>query len=229
MSRYCLALLLILPLAAVADDRPLSYDRIDLSESATVDVDNDLLVAELFAQAEGSDAAAPANQVNQLIAWAVAAAKHHDAIRVQTLGYHSNPVYKNSTIRGWRVSQSMRLESRDSGVLSDLIGQLQARLKVSSIGYQVSDQQRRKHVDDLTDEALRRFTERATRIARTLGHSGFRIVRLSINDDQPRPMPVARGLMMEAAADVAVAAPQLEAGTRKLSVSVSGEIELDPK
>jgi len=229
MIRHYLILLLMLPLAANADNRPVTYDRIDLRESATIDVDNDLLVAELFAQAEGRDAAAPANEVNQLIGWAVHQAKRHDAITVQTLGYHSNPVYKNSTIRGWRVSQSIRLESRDSGVLSNLIGDLQAKLKVRSIGYQVSDQQRRKHVDDLTDAALQRFTERANRIARTLGHSGFRIVRLSINDDQPRPMPVARGMMMEAAADRAVSAPHLEAGTRKLSVSVSGEIELDPK
>lgn len=229
MSRYCLALLFILPLAAIADSRPLTYDRIELHESATTDVDNDLLVAELFAQAEGRDAATPANQVNQLIAWAIDQAKQHDTIKLQTLGYNSNPVYKNSTIHGWRVSQSIRLESHDSSVLSNLIGELQAKLKVSSIGYQVSDQQRRNHLDDLTDAALRRFTERATRIARTLGHGGFRIVRLSINDDQPRPMPVARGLMMEAAGDRAVAAPQLEAGTRKLSVSINGEIELDPK
>ncbi|MCB1772966.1 MAG: SIMPL domain-containing protein [Gammaproteobacteria bacterium] len=229
MRPYYLALLLILPLTAIANNQPLTYDRIDLQESATVDVDNDLLVAELFAQAEGRDAAAPANQVNQLVAWAIEQARRHDAVKLQTLGYNSNPMYKNSTIHGWRVSQSIRLESHDSSVLSDLIGELQAKLKVSSIGYQVSDQQRRKHLDDLTDDALRRFTERAARIARTLGHGGFRIVRLSINDDQPRPMPVARGMMMEAAGDRAVSAPQLEAGTRKLSVSIHGEIELDPK
>jgi len=205
------------------------YNRVSLNESAQTEIDNDLLVAVLFAQAEGKDAATPADEVNRIMDWAVNLAKSHPEVKVQTLGYHSNAVYKKSAIRGWRVNQSLRLESRDSRLLGDLIAKLQEQLKVQSIGYQVSDEQRRKHLDGLTAEALARFQGRAEHIAKSLGRSGYRVVRLNINDSRHNPMPVARGMMMEASTDSAVAPARIEAGTQKMTISVNGEIELSEK
>lgn len=205
------------------------YNRVSLNESAQTEVDNDLLVAVLFAQAEGKDAATPADEVNRIMDWAVNLAKSHPEVKVQTLGYHSNAIYKKSVIRGWRVNQSLRLESRDSRLLGDLIAKLQEKLKVQSIGYRVSDEQRRKHLDGLTAEALARFQARAAHIAKSLGRSGFRVVRLNINDNRQNPMPVARGMRMEASADQSVAPARIEAGTRKMTISVNGEIELSEK
>ena len=231
MSRHyvplCLALMLSTapPLFAHQDELP--YNRVNLNESAMTEIDNDLLVTVLFAQAEGRDAAAPADEVNRKIDWAVNLAKSHTAIKVQTLSYSTQPVYSKSNIRGWRVNQSLRLESRDSRLLGDLIGKLQEQLQVKSIGYQVSDEQRRKYLDTLTTEALQRFSARAAHIAKSLGRSGFRIVRLHINDGQNRPMPMARGMMLESAkADMSVAPARIEAGTQQMTVSVNGEIEL---
>ena len=205
------------------------YNRVSLNESAHTEVDNDLLVAVLFAQAEGKDAAMPADEVNRIMDWAVNLAKSHPEVKVQTLGYHSHAIYKNNAIRGWRVNQSLRLESRDSRLLGDLIASLQEQLQVQSIGYQVSDEQRRKHLDGLTAEALARFQARAEHIAKSLGRSGYRVVRLNISDSRHNPMPVARGMMMEAGADQAVAPARIEAGTRKMTISVNGEIELSEK
>ena len=51
--------LLLIPLHASAHQDPPSYNRITLNESAQREIDNDLLVAVLFAQAEGRDAATP--------------------------------------------------------------------------------------------------------------------------------------------------------------------------
>jgi predicted secreted protein len=224
-------LLLLLAFSATpsANQEPPVYNRINLNASAEQDIDNDLLVVVLFAQAEGSDAAAPADEVNREMDWAVGVARSHPTVKVQTLAYSTQPVYNKSTIRGWRVQQSLRLESRDSRLLGDLIGQLQERLKLQSIGYQVSDERRREHLGTLTSTALERFTERAAQIARTLGRNGFQIVRLNIDDGHHGPAPVMRGMMMEAKADAAVAPPRIEAGTRKMTVSVSGEIELNPQ
>ena len=202
------------------------YNRVSLNESAQTEVDNDLLVAVLFAQAEGRDAATPADEVNRMMDWAVTVARSHPEVKVQTLGYHSNALYNKSTIRGWRVNQSLRLESRDSRLLGDLIAELQEQLQVQSIGYQVSDEQRRKHLDDLTAEALARFQDRATHIAKSLGRGGYRVVRLNINDSRQNPMPVARAMMMEASTDRGVAPARIEAGTQQMTISVNGEIEL---
>ncbi|MDJ0741365.1 MAG: SIMPL domain-containing protein, partial [Gammaproteobacteria bacterium] len=156
-----LPLLAILSLCAVAlpaiAAEALRYDRVTLNAAAEADVDNDLLVAVLTAQAEGRDAATPADAVNRQMDWAVTLANSVAGVKVQTLGYTSHAVYNKSKIRGWRVSQSLRLESGDGRVLGDLIARLQEQLHVQSIGYQVSDAQRRSHRDTLTDTALARF------------------------------------------------------------------------
>lgn len=227
-SRYLFTAAVCLMLAAPAvADRPLSYNRVNLNESAQTEVDNDLMIAVMTAQAEGSDAAAPADEVNRQMDWAVAMARSLPEVKVQTLGYSTQAIYNKSKIRGWRVSQSLRLESRDSRVLGDLIAHLQEQLRVQSLGYRVSDDQRRRHVGELTDSALTRFRARAQAVAEAMGRSSYRLVQLHINDGGHSPMPVARGMMMEAArADAGGAPARIEAGTQTLSVSVNGEIEL---
>ncbi len=218
--------LALLSIQAFAGSDDAQYNRVSLNESAQIEVDNDLLVVVMFAQAEGRDAAAPADEVNRRMDWAVNMAKSHPEVKVQTLGYQTSPLYNKSTIRGWRVNQSLRLESRDGRLLGDLVGRLQEQLQVQSIAYQVSEGQRREQLDGLTAQALARFQDRAAHIAKTLGRSGYRVVRININDGRHSPMPIARGMMMEASADVAVAPPRLEAGTQQMSVSIDGEIEL---
>ena len=227
-----LILILVFTLAAgplQAHQDPPQYNRVSLNESAQTEVENDLLVAVLFAQAEGRDAAAPADQVNKMMDWAVNLAQSHTGIKVQTLAYRSNAIYNKGNLRGWRVNQSLRLESRDSRELGDLIARLQEQLKVQSIGYQVSDEKRRQHLDSLTAEALSRFQARADHIAKSLGRKGFRLVRININDSRQNPMPMARGMMMEASADSRVAPARIEAGTQTMTISVNGEIELREK
>lgn len=205
----------------------LSYNRVSLSESAQTEVNNDLLVAVMTAQAEGRDAKTPADQVNRQMDWAVNLARSVPGTKLQTLGYSTQAVYNKNKIRGWRVSQSLRLESRDSRELGDLIARLQEQLRVQSLGYRVSDERRRAHVDTLTEAALDRFQARAAAIADAMGRSSYRVVQLHINDGQRRPMAVARGATMEAAsADFSVAPARIEAGTQTMSVSVNGEIEL---
>jgi predicted secreted protein len=146
---------------------------------------------------------------------------------VQTLNYQTNPVYTKDRIRAWRVRQALRLESRDSRLLGDLVGRLQESLQMESLSYQVSDAERRSRTEALTATALQRFEARARHIAETLGRSGYRIVQIRIDDDHRPPMPVARGVMFEAAmADSAPAPARIEAGTSEIGVRVSGEIEL---
>jgi len=78
-----------------AGDTPLTYDRINLSASASDEVENDTLVAQLYVQKEGRNATHLAKQVNQDIAWAVKHAKTKSGIKVQTLDYHMVGEYAN--------------------------------------------------------------------------------------------------------------------------------------
>jgi predicted secreted protein len=206
-------------------DSPL-YNRVSLNAAAQTEVETDLLVVVLFAQAEGRDAATPADEVNRSMDWAMSMLQGNADLKAQTLGYHSSAIYKDDKIRGWRVKQSLRLEGRDSRLVGDVIGELQAQLNVESIDYQVSDERRREHVDTLTATALARFQQRAEHIAKSLGRADYRLVRLNINDGGHSPMPRLGGRMMSAQADSTVAPARIEAGTQVITVSVNGEIEL---
>lgn len=223
LSCLCLAIGL-LPFAAPATDLP-TYNRVAFSESASTEVDNDLLVVILFAQSEDQDPQGPANEVNQAIDWALAMAADQPRIKTQTLGYQTTPYYRDGKIRGWRVRQSLRLEGADSQALGDLTGRLQARLAVQSVEYTVSDERRRETLKALTDSALGHFTRRAQQTAMALGRSGYRLVRLNIIDGQQNPSPRIRAMAAEAQA--APAPANFAAGRQRLVVSVNGEIELD--
>ena len=187
------------------------------------------VTAKEFAQAEGRDAATPADQVNRSMDWAMSMLKSNPDVKAQTLGYRSGAIYKDNKIRGWRVNQSLRLEGRDGRLLGDLISELQTQLKVQSIDYQVSDERRREHLDELT--ADQRRYEIALAPANGLGaamkkHASLKLVGISVRpaeegeeggDQEPPDRGLAdqtlRGLQLVhvPAHQELVAAPQAEA------------------
>lgn len=212
---------------AVLADTPLTYDRVQLSASASRDVENDTMTARLFTQEQGKNSRSLANAVNQTIAWAVAEAKKVDGVKVKTDAYSTSPVYHKSNITGWRVRQSIALESQDMAALSDLIGLLQERVKLEGIGFTVSRDKRKMVEDELIKEALSAFRQRADLIAGEMAHASYQLVTVNVNTSQPRMPYMARGMKMEAMAMSAdMAAPVVEAGEATLSVSINGSIEL---
>ena len=219
-------LFLILPFGSVwGNDEPLTYDRINLSVSASVEVENDKLVAVLYFQREGSQAKKLADEVNRSIGWAVEKARKAPEVKVQTLEYHTNPIYRDRTLTGWRVRQAIRLESRDAGRLSQLIGELQENLAVQSVGYDVSAEKRKEAENGLIAEAIEAFEKRAALITRQLERSDYRLVRMDINTSEVPVRPI-RMHARAMAAEASVAPPTVEAGTQTVTVSISGTIEL---
>ncbi|VAX06665.1 hypothetical protein MNBD_GAMMA26-427 [hydrothermal vent metagenome] len=208
-----------------AGDAPLTYDRINLSANASDEVENDTLVVQLYAQEEGRNAAHLAKQVNQDVAWAVKRAKGQPGIKVQTLDYRTSPTYRKQERSGWRVRQSLRLESQDAVGLSQLLGELQQRLAVGNISYKVSPDRRKEAEAQLISRAIGAFKERARLIADELGQPAYRLVRMDVNTSgrgmQPRMMR-AEAMYMEGK----MQAPSLEAGTQMVQVTVNGTIEL---
>ncbi len=218
-------LLLLSPLTTWADDRPLTYDRINLSVSAGQEVDNDTLVSVLYAQEEGNDPSLLSQKVNQVVASAVDKAKRSPAIKVQTLDYNTSPIYRNKVLSGWRVRQSIRLESGNAAELSQLIGDLQQQLGVSSISYAISPERKQESETKLITQAIAAFRKRAQMITQEMGRSGYRLVNMNVNTSgiAPRPRPM-RAMAMQADA----APPTLEAGSRRVEVNINGTIELKP-
>jgi predicted secreted protein len=218
-----IGLFLALPVAAA--EAPVRYDQIDLSAEASIEVDNDTLIAVLYAQQEGQDLSRLTNDVNHTINQAVAQAKTAEGVTVQTLSYQTSPIYQQQRLSGWRVRQSIRLESRQSGHLSQLLSQLQSTLALDSLSYAVSTERRKSVEDKLIEQAIDAFQHRAKLVTERLGHKRYRLVQMSINTSGQAPQPLRiRANMM--ALQSPAAAPSLEAGSQTIRVEVSGRIEL---
>lgn len=211
---------------AWAHEHETHYDRIHLSVSASAQLENDTMVATVYAQEEGSKAAELSNIVNQRIRRALDLVKTHPEIKHQTNTYSSRPIYSNKKIKGWRVSQSLRLESKDMTLMSDVLGKLQSDLALQSMQFTVSPDSKNQQDEKLIDKALQAFEKRAQQVVKKLGRKNYKIVDINISTSglrgvrQQYPM---RAMTM----DAAESAPAISAGEQTVSVTVSGNIELE--
>lgn len=212
---------------ALAHDAAPTYDRINFQVSASQEVANDTLVAVMYYERSGQQPTAMADDVNRTIEQAVATAKKNSAIKVQTLNYRQEPLYKNQTVTGWKVRQSIRLESTDVAALGTLIGELQKRLSVASLSYAVSPEVRARVADVLITRALGGFAERGKLIATELGRPDYRIVSMDVATARAAPGPVRMRAVASMADSSSVAPPALEAGVQTITVQISGTIELE--
>lgn len=220
--RLAAVLLLVLPLAALAhEEREPLFNLVSLSAQAEREVANDLLGAVLAAEAEGTDAAKLAADVNRRMARALEAAQGVRSVRARSGGYQTWPVSEKGRIVRWRVRQELRLESADFAAATALIGRLQQELVVASLAATVSDEARRRAENALTAEALAAFEERARVVRDALKVKGYRVQALQIGGGGGAPRPM---LAMQSRAEAA--APAIAPGTSRLQVTVSGTIQL---
>ena len=230
LSASLAAVMISFPAAATAQLTSANESRpsVEFSAEASQTATNDLGVATLYAESSGDNAAELALGVNQRMVKALAVAHAFASVKAQSGGVSTWPVYAKDgqgRIEAWRMRSEIRIESRDLGALSELIGKLQADLALSQVVMQPAPETRRKAVEEATVSAIRAFEQRAALIAQTLG-KGYRIAHMSIGDSgfQP-PMPMRmRAVTAGMLADSAPA--PLEGGESQIGVSISGRIEL---
>ncbi|MEO5343636.1 MAG: SIMPL domain-containing protein [Gammaproteobacteria bacterium SHHR-1] len=222
-------LLLPLLLSSLAVQAEETYERIMLAVTVKADVRQERLRAVLFAEEQGLDTARLADAVNQRIALALDLTKNEPGIKARTLGYSSSPIYREQRVEGWRVRQTLELQGDDASALGLLIGKLQSDLNVESINYSISEQQLDTTTEELIDQGLTAFRQRAQRIASGWGRDGYRLVQMAIQSRQnppPQPMPLQAALARSPVE--AVAPPSLQGGEQQVSVTLTGTIELKP-
>ncbi len=213
-------------LVAYAQEPEQSWNRVSLSAQAGESVDNDRAVAVVFIEREGERPTHLAEQVNEAIRWAVDVAKAVEGIKIQTQGYQSWPIRDKRRITGWRVRQSVSLRSKDMASLGELVGQLQKRVALQSIAFELSPESREAADDRGIAKALARFRQRAQLVSQEMGANGYRIVSMNVNTSASGPMRpmMARGMMADSMR--MKAAPSMEGGSRRVTVSVNGTIEM---
>jgi len=224
MKFLIIPLLFTLPVLALAHEVTDHYDRVHLSASAQTRIENDTVIAALYAQEEGSDAVQLANLVNKRINEAIKLVKQHDAIKLQTSSYSTNPVYHKNKITGWRVRQNIRLESQDMTLVSGVLGDLQKTLALQQINFAVSPVLKNRTDDELIAEALKVFEQRAKNITHQLRRKNYKIVDINVSTSDAH---YARRNYEVAAMSSKVAAPSIEGGEQTIKVTVSGHIEME--
>ena len=228
-ARTLVAVVLASMLGAPAGAREDQPDRrVGFSVERSREVANDWVTAVLSTTHEDANPAEVAAGINRDMAWALALAKGRSAIRTRSGGYSTQPVTdpQRGNVRHWRGEQQLVLESGDVAALTALVGELQARLQLDSLGFSVSPDRRREVEDELVAEVIRAFQARADLVTRSFGASKHRLVEVQIGTGGGGPPPM-RPMMRMMAADAEMAPPAVEAGTSRIEVSAGGAIELE--
>ena len=223
----CLFLaLLAWPPAGAFAQAPLT--RLYLQESASRDVEQNVLVATVQAHAESASPAEAQAAVNGTMLAAVDRARTKAEIRVATGSYS---VYQrldqDNRPVGWVADQDLRLTSKDPAALLELAGSLQEMgLNLIGLGWQVDDDTRRKVQDELTIQAIATLRQRAQAIAKSVDMQVANIdtLRVGAAMEGPRPMMAMRA-EAAAAAPPPTALPDLET----VQSHVEAEITLTPR
>ena len=203
-----------------------AYDRISFGVDSEREVANDRVTAILAVTGEDEDPARLADRINRTMAWALERARAEEEVRVRSGGYRTDPVYRDHRIRRWRGRQTLVLEGTDAVAVGRLVGELQSRLQVQSMVFSVSPDQRRAAEEQLVEEALAAFQERAARVAAALGAAGYRIVSIDVAAQGRQPVRPLRVEGKALTSSGGVRPPALEAGTSRVRVEARGTIEL---
>lgn len=116
------------------------------------------------------------------------------------------------------------MESGDFAALSQLTGELMKSLKMGDMHFSVSDPIRKQNEDALLKDAVAAFRARAQLATEALGGSGYRLVNLNLGSGGGY-QPEMRSASMKFSRD-AMPTPEIEAGTREISVTADGTIEV---
>lgn len=210
---------------AVAEE--LNYNLVQLSYSATQEVENDMMVVTLRAFGEGKTANEVSDKVNRKMQWAVEKVKNVSDIKKETTGYVVYPRYKAEAIVGWQAGQQLQLKSKNIKVLTNLVNVLQQKLEVQDMQFLVSPERRKDVAEKLMIKAVEGFYKKAGIIVKTVGGKEFRMVNMEVQDAGGPTYYRGEGVkaQMELLSAPATTAA-VETGETVLKVTVVGTIQI---
>lgn len=197
--------------------------KVNLDARATAEVDNDVMRAGLFVEMEDTDATRLADKVNRATNDSLKLARGFTGLRAKTAAYTTYPVIDKEKIARWRSRSEISVEGEDFRRMAEAIGKLQAIMRLGAVEFSVSPAARAKAEEALTQTAVAEFLRKAEQVAKGFKGTGFNVLEATVSIDggfiPPRPM-----MMKSMGAAEAVAAPDLQGGTSRVTVSVNGSI-----
>jgi len=213
--------------ASASAETELNFNLINLNATAATEVANDQVSSVIQVMLNGTDPTTLGQQVNQRSNQLLEKIKNYNSVKSQTTGYQTRPMYKDSQIVSWQVSQQIRLHSHDFTQMSELLGDVQALGTVQSIEFSLSDELIESTQNELMQQAISKFRDKAVLIQQQFNQPGYRLVNMSVNTSGYAPIHRMESSMMMSADMNSKSAPAaLEAGSNKVSVDVHGQIQL---
>jgi predicted secreted protein len=202
---------------------------VSLSATATVELTMDWLGVTFSTTREGPDPAALQSQLRQALDAALAEARRvarPGEVLVRTGGFTLSPRYGSAgTIAAWQGAAELIVEGRDTVTIAQTMGRIRT-LTVGRVAWSLSREAREKVEGEVTAQAITRFRARAEEITRHFGMAGYGVREVAVSGGEPEGgQPV---VMMRARASAAVADESLpvEAGKARVSVTVSGTVQM---
>lgn len=206
------------------------YNQISLRADVSREVAHDRMHLTLYHESQHADPARLAAQVTEVLNRAVIRARAAKAVETSLGNRHSYPVYddKGRKAIAWRERAELRLQSTDFSALARLGSELQDELQMAGMHFSLSSDSRKRHEEQLLQEAVAAFRARAQLLAKAMGASGYQLVRLDLNasGSSPRPPLVRMAMMKSGAMAESAPEPQIEGGSSELAVNADGVIEL---
>lgn len=209
----------------------IAYNQVSLRAEVSQEVAHDLMQVTLYTEAQDADPAKLANQITERINAALSQATQVKGVNVSQGSRNSYPVYedKGQKISAWRERSEIRLESSDFSSLSKLTGEMLGSLSMGGMSFSISEPLRKKHEDALLRQAIEAFNARAKLTTEALGGKSFKLVNLNLDGGGFYPQMPRFAARAEDSAGFAKAmgsAPQVEAGSSRVSMNASGVIEV---
>jgi predicted secreted protein len=229
----CAALVLAWP--AAAQTLPAPQNVVNLSVSASTEVERDEMTVVFSTAREGEQPGPVQAQLKAALDAALAEARRAarpGGLEVETGAFSLNPRYatpvrdKPAVIAGWVGTAELRVQGTDLAAIAQLSGRIKT-LSIARVGYGLSRAAREKVEGQVEAEAITRFRARAQSVARQFGFAGYALREVSVNSGEPG-VPLYRAQARNMAMAAADEALPVEAGKAAVTVSVGGSVELKP-
>jgi len=222
--RYLLILSLLFIPPALAEEP--AGTRVSISAQAEARATNDEVVVSFRIIAEGPLPRPLQQEVNR-ISQAVDKRLASEKLKLKTTDRRMEPQWDRQHNRriGWRLEQTAEAKSQDLDVVPEWVQAIEELgVQLQGVSYRVSSKASRAVQDELRKQAVASFRAKAATMAKALSAPSYRVI--SLQTAQAQPVYPARGRMVMGMAMEAAEPPAMQAGESRISVSVSGEIEL---
>jgi predicted secreted protein len=206
---------------------------LNISVSEMLEVEDDLLVANLRFEYEADDPKSVQNEINKLMKQATDAAKSVPDVAYSTgqySVYKNNINYQNKNDNKkeyvWHGVQSLDLKSKSVDNILKLTGQLQdLGLVLSNLSYVISPEKMEEVRDSMMEAAIEKLLKKSGRAAKALGKSHVEVVQINIDSNNYAPYPQPMAMMsMDRSYAGKMAAPVAEPGMSQVFMSVSANV-----